>query len=208
MNPENPFVAPQRVQGNVQLDLNEEEEPALHRGRIIAMPYGNSRTKGSQYGDLKIVTSFPGDIQKAMIIDVSVGSSHAASNLRHTINADKYSSGLADHGVFLKDQKHAHYIHDGNAIGCKLDSMGGISNAALKFSNLSYAKGSGIRRRRWDSDCMRIALKKQFLDSLSSVLSHHRVLDFIFLGIPNRRLEQLQVAQAPLIPAAMPMGVV
>ncbi|MFZ9114549.1 MAG: reverse transcriptase domain-containing protein, partial [bacterium] len=66
MNPENPFVAPQRVQGNVQLDLNEEEEPALHRGRIIAMPYGNSRTKGSQYGDLKIVTSFPGDIQKAM----------------------------------------------------------------------------------------------------------------------------------------------
>ena len=34
------------------------------------------------------------------------------------------------------------------------------------------------------------------------------VLDFRFLGIPNRRLEQLQVAQAPLIPAAMPMGVV
>ena len=29
-----------------------------------------------------------------------------------------------------------------------------------------------------------------------------------FFMIPNRRLEQLQVAQAPLIPAAMPMGVV
>ena len=55
---------------------------------------------------------------------------------------------------------------------------------------------------------MRIALKKQFLDSLSSVLCRHRVLDFIFLGIPSRRLEQLQVAQAPPIPAAMPMGVV
>ena len=73
-------------------------------------------------------------------------------------------------------------------------------------ANLLYAKGSGIRRRRWDSDCMRIALKKQLLDSLSAVICHHRVLDFIYLGIPNRRLEQLQVAQAPLIPAAMPMG--
>ena len=168
MKPENPFVAPQRVQGNVQLDLNEEEEPAQHNGRIIATPYGNSRTKGSQHGDLKIVTSFPGDIQKAMIIDVSVGSTHAATNLRHTINADKYSSGLADYGAFLKDQKHAHYIHDGNAIGFTLDSMGGISNAALKFTNLLYvyAKGSGIHRRRWDSDCMRIALKKQFLDDM------------------------------------------
>ena len=80
MNPENPFVASQRVQGNVQLDLIEEEEPAQHNGRIIAMPYGNSRTKWSQYGDLKIVTSFPGVIQKAMIIDVLVGSTHAASN--------------------------------------------------------------------------------------------------------------------------------
>ena len=85
MNPDNPFVAPQRVQGNAQLDLNKEEEPVQHRGRIITMPYGNSRTKGSPYGDLKIITSFPGDIQKAMIIDVSVGSTHAASNLRHTI---------------------------------------------------------------------------------------------------------------------------
>ena len=68
--------------------------------------------KGSQYGYLKIVTSFPGEIQKAMIIDVSVGSTYAASNLSHTINSGKYSSGLAYHGAYLKDQKHAHYIHD------------------------------------------------------------------------------------------------
>ena len=60
--------------------------------------------------------------------------------------------------------------------------MGGISNSALKFTNLLYAKGSGARKRRWDSDGMRVALKKQFLDLLSSVLCHHRVLDFIFLG--------------------------
>ena len=52
---------------------------------------------------------------------------------------------------------------------------------------------------------MRVALNKQFLDLLSSVLCHHRVLDFIFLGIPNRRLEQLQVAQALPIQAVMPM---
>ena len=70
-------------------------------------------------------SSFPGDFQKAMIIDVSVGSTHAASNLRYTISADKYSSGLADHGAYLKEQKHAHCIHDGNAIGFTLDSIGG-----------------------------------------------------------------------------------
>ena len=62
MDPDNPYVAPQRVQGNAQPDLHEEEEPAQHQGRIIARPYRNSRSKGSQYGVLKIVTSFPGDI--------------------------------------------------------------------------------------------------------------------------------------------------
>lgn len=42
---------------------------------------------------------------------------------------------------------------------------------------------------------MRVAIKKQFLDRLSSVICHHRVLDFIFLGIPNRRFDLAQ-AQA------------
>ena len=79
-------------------------------------------------------------------------------------------------------------------------------DAAKNFTNHLYAKGSGARKRRWDSDGMRFALKKQFLDLISSVLCHHRVLDYIFLGIANRRLEQLKVAQAPPIPAAMPMG--
>ena len=45
---------------------------------------------------------------------------------------------------------------------------------------------------------MRVALKKQFLDRLSSVICHHRVRDFIYLGIPNRRLDLAQVqAQIP-----------
>jgi hypothetical protein len=45
---------------------------------------------------------------------------------------------------------------------------------------------------------MRVAYKKKFLDRLSSVICHHRVRDFIFLGIPNRRLDLAQVqAQIP-----------
>ena len=30
----------------------------------------------------------------------------------------------------LKDNRHAHYLHDGNAIGFAFDSMGGISKSA------------------------------------------------------------------------------
>ena len=61
-----------------------------------------------------------------------------------------------------------------------------------------YAKGADDRKRRWDSESMRVALKKQFLDRLSSVICHHRVRDFIYLGIPNRRLDLAQVqAQVP-----------
>ena len=133
-----------------------------------------------------------------MIIDVTVAGTHAVSNHKHTINEDKYSAGLADHAADLKDKKHAHYLHDGNAIGFALDSMGGISKAAMNFTNLIFAKGVDDRKRRWDSESMRIAIKKQFLDRLSSVICHHRVLDFIFLGIPNRRLDLAQVqAQIP-----------
>ncbi len=73
--------------------------------------------------------------------------------------------------------------------------MGGISKAAMNFTKLMFAKGVDDSKRRWDSESMRVAIKKQFLDRLSSVICHHRVLDFIFLGIPNRRLDLAQ-AQA------------
>ena len=73
--------------------------------------------------------------------------------------------------------------------------MGGISKAAMNFTNLMFAKGADNCKRRWDSESMRVAIKKQFLDRLSSVICHHRVLDFIFLGIPNRRFDLAQ-AQA------------
>ena len=163
------------------------------------MPRGDIiREHGTHYGDLKIVCTFPGDILREMIIDVTVGSTHAASNRRYTINEDKYSAGLADHMADIKDKKHTHYLHDGNAIGFALDSMGGISKAAMNFTNLMYAKGKGDYRRRWDSENMRVALKKQFLDRLSSVICHHRVRDFIHLGIPKTRLDLAQVqAQVP-----------
>ena len=66
-----------------------------------------------------------------------------------------------------------------------------------------YAKGKGGFIRRWDSENMRLALKKQFLDRLSSVVCHHRVLDFIYLGIPNRISDITQaLAQLPAFLAA------
>ena len=125
------------------------------------------------------------------------------SNRKYTINEDKYSAGLANHKADEKDKKHKHYLHDGNAIGFALDSMGGISKAAMNFTNLMFAKGADDRIRRWDSESMRVAIKKQFLDRLSSVICHHRVLDFIFLGIPNRRFDLAQAqAQAQALAQA------
>ena len=194
MNPEDPYLAPARAQADVEDD--EEEEPAQHQGRIIAI--GNNfiiREYGTHYGDIKIICTFPGDNLRQIIIDVTVGSTHAKSNLKYTINEDKYSAGLANHKADGKDKKHKHYLHGGNAIGFALDSMGGISKAAMNFTNLMFAKGADNCKRRWDSESMRVAIKKQFLDRLSSVICHHRVLDFIFLGIPNRRFDLAQ-AQA------------
>jgi hypothetical protein len=200
MNPEKPYVARARVEA----ELDEEEEPAQHQGEIIAMPRGNIlRAFGMHYGDVKIICTFPGDIQRQMIIDVTVGGTHTKSNLKYTINDDKYSAGLADHKADVKDKKHEHYLHDGNAIGFALDSMGGISKAAMNFTNLMFAKGKNDYLRRWDSENMRTALKKQFLDRLSSVVCHHRVLDFIHLGIPNRISDMTQaLAQLPEFLAA------
>ena len=36
-----------------------------------------------------------------------------------------------DHGAYLKDKKHSHYLHDGNAIGFAFDSMGGIKKSTI-----------------------------------------------------------------------------
>jgi len=93
MNPENPYVARARAQAEVEVD--EEDEPAQHRGRIIAMGNGIIiREYGTHYGDVKIICTFPGD-QRQIIIDVTVGGTHTKSNRKYTINEDKYSAGLA-----------------------------------------------------------------------------------------------------------------
>ena len=89
----------------------------------------------------------------------------------------------------MKDQKHSHYLTEGNAIGFVFDSMGGISESAMKFINHIYARGKGNRRRNWDSESMRLALRKEFLDRLSMVLCHHRVIDYKFLGWEEPSLE-------------------
>ena len=84
---------------------------------------------------------------------------------------EKYSSGLVDHGAHLKkDQKHSHYLTEGNAIGFAFDSIGGISEFAMEFINHLYARGRGNRKRNWDSESLRVALRKEFLDPLSMVL--------------------------------------
>ena len=52
MDPKNPYIARARA----EVEVNEEDEPALHQERIIAMP--NSvivRVYGTHYGDLKII---------------------------------------------------------------------------------------------------------------------------------------------------------
>ena len=101
------------------------------------------------------------------------------------------------YGAHEKDKKHAHYLHDGNAIGFAFDSMGGISKSAKDLIDHLYARGEQEKRRRWDSETMRVALKKEFLDRLSMVLCIHRVYDFKFLGIPNMRAEGAQLAHPP-----------
>eukprot|EP00923_Selenidium_pygospionis_P046349 GHVN01079921.1.p2 GENE.GHVN01079921.1~~GHVN01079921.1.p2 ORF type:complete len:154 (-),score=4.27 GHVN01079921.1:78-539(-) len=101
---------------------------------------------------------------------------HAESHHPRTIigaNGDRYSSKLADHGARLKDNKHSHYLHDGNAIGFAYDSMGGIPQSAKDCIDHLYARGEQEKRQRWDSETMRIALKKGFLDRLSMVLCIH-----------------------------------
>ena len=75
--------------------------------------------------------------------------------------------------------------------------MGGISKPAKDLIDHLYARGEQEKRRRWDSETMRVALKKEFLDRLSMVLCIHRVYDFKFLGIPNMRTEGVQLAHPP-----------
>ena len=88
-------------------------------------------------------------------------------------------------------------ITEGKAIGFAFDSMGGISESAMKFSNHLYARGRGNRKRNWDSESMRTSLRKEFLDRLSMVLCHHRVCDYKFLGIPNARANEATFVNSP-----------
>ena len=77
--------------------------------------------------------------------------------------------------------------------------MGGISKPAKDLIDHLYARGEQEKRRRWDSETMRVALKKEFLDRLSMVLCIHRVYDFKFLGIPNMRAEGGQLAHLRIL---------
>jgi hypothetical protein len=64
MNPENPYVHRQRTRAEL-LNINEEEEPARgNNDQIIAQPDGQRFTDGCHYGDLKLITTFPGVAQE------------------------------------------------------------------------------------------------------------------------------------------------
>jgi hypothetical protein len=111
-----------------------------------------------------------------MLIDITVASMNVVTNQPYAVKY-QYASGLADHGGHLKDQKHSHHLTEGNAIVFAFDSMRGISESAMKFINHLYARGRGNRKHNWDSESMRLALRKEFLDRLSMVLCYHRVCD-------------------------------
>ena len=199
--PENPGNPPPPPKDKDNSDdpnhVDEEMEPRIHQGRVVAD--GTLKKDKREAADLKIITTFE-EQPVPILIDITVAATHAVSHHPRTIigaNGDIYSSKLADHGAHEKDRKHAHYLHDGNAIGFALDSMGGISESAMDLIDHLYARGEQEKRRRWDSETMRVALKKEFLDRLSMVLCIHRVNDFKFLGIPNMRAKGAQLAHPP-----------
>ena len=156
---------------------------------------GTARDSKIETADVKIITTFDGT-PVPMLIDITVASMHVKDNQRLAVK-EMYSSGLADHGAHKKDLKHSHYLTEGNAIGFAFDSMGGISLSAMTFINHLYAKGRANRKRSWDSEAMRVALRKEFLDRLSMVLCAHRVRDFKHLGIPYVRANGATIYNSP-----------
>ena len=188
-NPENP--PPDKT--NPPPSEHEEDEPWTVDNQINAD--GTDRDSKIETADVKIITTFDGT-PVPMLFDITVASMHVKDNQRLAVK-EMYSSGLADHGAQEKDKKHSHYLTEGNAIGFAFDSMGGISQSAMKFINHLYAKGRGDRKRSLDSEAMRVALRKEFLDRLSMVLCAHRVRDFKHLGIPYVRANGATIYNSP-----------
>jgi hypothetical protein len=112
----------------------------------------------------------------------------------------QYASRLRLWGAHEKDKKHAHYLTEGDAIGFTFESMGGISESAMKFINHLYANGRGNCKHNWDSESHETRPqegRKEFMDRLSMVLCHHRVCDYKFLGIPNARANGATFVNSP-----------
>ena len=133
-----------------------------------------------------------GNIQEEVLLDHTVAGIHSVANKQFTINEDGYTSSLPNHAEHKKDLKHDHYLHDGKAYGLAMDSAGGTSKSTDKIFNLFYGKGTANNPRNWNSESMRIALKKNFLDTMSCVIMKHRVRDYAKLGLPNARMRGQQ----------------
>ena len=107
-NPENP-PPPSKDSDNSddQNHVDEEMEPRIHRGRVVAD--GTIIEDKSLKSDIKIITTFE-EQPVPILIDITVAATHAVSHHPLTIkgtNGDIYSSRLADVGAHLLDQRHS-----------------------------------------------------------------------------------------------------
>ena len=165
---------------------NPENPPTIAANRTEA---------AKEKGDLMYSLAY-GNIQEEMLLDHTVAGIHSVANKQFTINEDGYTSSLPNHAEHKKDLKHDHYLHDGKAYGLAMDSAGGTSKSTDKIFNLFYGKGTANNPRNWNSESMRIALKKNFLDTMSCVIMKHRVRDYAKLGLPNARMRGQQQPHA------------
>ncbi len=134
--------------------------------------------------------------QEIALLDLTVAGINTLGNKPFTIDEDGYTSGLVNHAEHLKDNKHGHYLHEGDAHGVATDSAGGTSKSADKIFNLFYGKGTANNPRNWNSESMRIALKNNIKDTMSCFIMKHCVPDYAKLGLPNTRMRGQQQPHA------------
>ena len=149
-NPENPYV-PRKRNREELLNANGEEEPARGLdGRIVSQPKGPILKDGFHYGDLKLVSTFPGETHKAIIINVTVLGLHVGLQpqanhqrgqilirISRTWHRHQRSGTLA-----LRSRWKCHRIWTG--------FHGGISKAATDITNHINAKGQAEHLRGWE----------------------------------------------------------
>jgi hypothetical protein len=175
-------------------DVDPEKANSL-KTKINAKQAANPDKDVRHRGDSLWVYTFSNENGWKML-DQTVYGIHSASNWKHTVTEEGYTSRLPEVAATNKDTKHAHYLHDGDAVGLAFDSAGGISKSATNVINFFYSKGKAGAPRGWHSESLRTAMKKHFLDTISCVIMRHRVLDYARLGLPNTKMRGIQTPHA------------